>query len=947
MLPQRALLPLLLFLGSGLLIGAQTQDSSISGQWTGRLEWPINGIHTTLLPTGKVLSYGRDDDARLWDPATGTFTAAARAGFNIFCTGHSLLSDGRVLLTGGHIASNTGLPNAAIYDPFTDTWSHQPNMNAGRWYPTNTQLPNGDVLVISGAITPEQNNPLPQVWQSNGTWRDLTSASLAVPLYPFMFLTANGRVFYAGPQQATRYLDTAGSGTWIPVANSNFGLRDYGSAVMYEEGKILIVGGGDPPTNTAEVIDLNAPTAAWRLVAPMAHARRHNNATLLPDGKVLVSGGSGGPGFDNPKAPVLPAELWDPATERWTTLSPMPGYRGYHSIALLLPDGRVLSAAGDTSYSGELYSPPYLFKGLRPTVQSAPSSVAYGESVTVSTPDAARITSVTFLRFGGVTHAFNMDQRILRLPFTVASGGVNVTMPAGANLAPPGYYMLFLLDTNGVPSVGQIMRISSVAPPPNPTGVTVLLPADNSTLSGLNTFQAYLNGRALSTYQMFWQVDGDRLNPMSDSNVGTPHKEALVDVSTWTWRGAGPYGPYTINFVAQEWNGAFVGESGPVTIWVNAGLTAPSGLIAVAKSSTQIDLAWSENNVNETGFLIERCAGPSCTNFTQIAQVGANVRAYSNTGLAANSTYNYRVRATDGQTVSPYSNVAGATTPGALPAAPTSLTAAAASTTQINLTWVDNATNEINYKLERCAQGCASFAEIAQLGADITSYSDTGLAAGVTYSYRVRASNDAGNSAYSNVAAATTAGTLPAAPTALTATASSSTQINLAWQDNATNESAYTIERCTNAGCTAFTQIAQVGANVTSYSNTGLAAGTTYSYRVRATNAAGDSAYSNVAAATTPGPPSAPINLTATPGPNYGEITLNWTDTSGNESGFKIERCEGSTCTWFAQIATVGANVTTFRNQYLKKNRVYRYRIRAYNSAGNSPYSAIVSATPR
>src|SRR5919109_4363612 len=112
MLPQRALLPLLLFLGSGLLIGAQTQDSSISGQWTGRLEWPINGIHTTLLPTGKVLSYGRDDDARLWDPATGTFTAAARAGFNIFCTGHSLLSEGRVLLTGGHIASNTGLPNA-------------------------------------------------------------------------------------------------------------------------------------------------------------------------------------------------------------------------------------------------------------------------------------------------------------------------------------------------------------------------------------------------------------------------------------------------------------------------------------------------------------------------------------------------------------------------------------------------------------------------------------------------------------------------------------------------------------------------------------------------------------------------------------------------------------------------------------------------------------------
>jgi fibronectin type 3 domain-containing protein len=944
MAPQRALLPIVLLLGSVLLIDVHAQDPSVGGQWTGRTDWPDNGIHTILLPTGKVLFYGRDDNSRLWDPATGVFTPTARAGFNIFCTGHSLLADGRVFLAGGHIAANTGLPNSAIYDPFTDTWTQQPNMNAGRWYPTNTTLPNGDVLVISGAITPEQNNPLPQVWQTNGTWRDLTSASLILPLYPFMFLTQNGRVFNAGPQQATRYLDPSGSGTWTAVANSKFGLRDYGSAVMYEEGKILIVGGGDPPTNTAEVIDLNAATPAWRSTAPMVYPRRQNNATLLPDGKVLVSGGSGGPGFDNGKVPVLPAELWDPATERWTTLPPMPGYRGYHSIALLLPDGRVLSASGDSSYSGEIYSPAYLFKGPRPAVSSAPKTVSYGQSATISTPDAARIANVTFLRLGSPTHAFNMDQRFLRLPFSVTSGGVSVTMPANANLAPPGYYMMFLLDGNDVPSAGQIMRISNVAPPPNPTGVTVLLPADNSTLNGLNTFQAYVNGRALNTYNMFWQVDGDRLNPMADSTVGTPHKEALVDVTTWTWRGTGPYGPYLINFVAQDLNGALIGQSGPVTIWVSAGLSAPSGLTATARSSTQIDLAWSDTTTNETAFLIERCTGAGCTNFTQIAQVGANVRAYSNTGLTANTTYNYRVRATDGQTYSPYSFTAGATTSGALPAAPTSLTAAAVSATEINLSWVDNATNEINYKVERCAQGCTTFTEIALLEPNVTTYTNTGLTAGQTYSYRVRAANDGGNSAYSNIAAATTSGTLPA-PGGLTATARSTTQVDLTWTETSTTETGFLIERCSGTGCTAFVQIAQTAANVTAYSDMSAAASTAYNYRVRATDGQAYSPYSNVATATTPGaPPAAPSGLTASVVSST-QITLAWQDNSTNETGYKIERCTNQGCTSFAQIAQVGANVTAYSNTGLTGGTSYSYRVRATNATGDSGYSNVASAT--
>lgn len=186
----------------------------------------------------------------------------------------------------------------------------------------------------------------------------------------------------------------------------------------------------------------------------------------------------------------------------------------------------------------------------------------------------------------------------------------------------------------------------------------------------------------------------------------------------------------------------------------------------------------------------------------------------------------------------------------------------------------------------------------------------------------------------------------PAAPTNLTATAVSSSQINLAWTDNANNETGFKIERCQNAGCSNFAEIATVGANVTTYSNTGLTASTSYSYRVRATNLGGDSAYSNTASATTPATstvPAAPSNLTATV-ISISQINLSWTDNSNNETGFKIERCQGSTCTNFVEIATTGPNATSFSNTGLARNTRYRYRVRAFNAVGNSGYSNIVAA---
>ena len=493
-------------------------QTSVTGQWSAVQSWPTTNAgwvptHAMVLPTGKVFyysSYGDGLNPHFWDPATNAVTTAALPGYNIFCSGHSFLADGKLFVSGGHIDDYVGYIHASTYDPFANTWTQVPEMNAGRWYPTNTTLANGDVLVVSGTIhgpaSAQVYNETPQVYQrASNSWRTLSSAVLHLQLYPFMFLAPNGKVFLAGWNPDTRYIDPSGTGSWSFVANSLHGWRNYGSAVMYDVGKIMIVGGdGDSasrtPTNTAEVIDLNAATPAWKSVASMVNRRRQQNATVLPDGTVLVTGGSGASGFDVPSGAVYAAELWNPATNTWTTLAGAAKYRGYHSFALLLPDGRVLSAGGQVNQTGaanganaEVFSPPYLFKGARPTITSAPTSVNYGQTTLIGTSDA--IAKVSWIRLSAVTHAFNQEQRFMPLSFTAGAGGINVTFPFSAKISPPGYYMLFLLNSAGVPSVAKIINIGGPAGP-SPGSISGKV-TDASTASALvGATMSYSGGSA-------------------------------------------------------------------------------------------------------------------------------------------------------------------------------------------------------------------------------------------------------------------------------------------------------------------------------------------------------------------------------------------------------------------------------------------------------------------
>lgn len=448
-------------------------DLAKVGKWDTPINWPNVAIHASLLPDGRILTYGRPNaPPAVWDPVTGTFLNTAEP-VDFFCSGSALLPDGRLLVAGGHSGrDNFGIRATYLFDAASNSWTRSQDMANGRWYPTNTSLANGEMLTISGGDTAGARNLIPEVW-SGGSWRELTSASRYVNLYPMMFVAPDGSVYMAGPGRGTAFLHTEGTGSWTQGLYSNFGERDYGSAVMYDAGKILLVGGG-APTATAEVIDLNTGSP-WRYVGSMKVPRRQLNATLLADGTVLVTGGSNASGFNTAPTDsrVLSAELWDPATEQFTTLAAMSHNRLYHSTAMLLPDGRLLSvgsgqpaAVGLTDdYTAEIFTPPYLYRldgtlAPRPQITSAPTNVSYGSAFAVQTPQAATIVRATFIRLSSVTHAFNMNQRMNRLSVTVSgAGSVTVTAPSGPNLAPPGHYMLFLIDSNGVPSVAKIVRI--------------------------------------------------------------------------------------------------------------------------------------------------------------------------------------------------------------------------------------------------------------------------------------------------------------------------------------------------------------------------------------------------------------------------------------------------------------------------------------------------------
>ncbi len=548
--------------------------NDVEGAWSGVFEWPVTAIHMSLLHTGHIILWSDDlsnapgfGDPWLLDPTGGCFEydpdgdGADQNGCftekhnpaNIFCGGHAQLSDGSLLVNGGHVRNDVGLADTFLfqYDREADDWNwtsrgELPDSHYARWYSTLTTLPDGRVLNVSGsekrcaaASTNAEQLCLrhtdcgteeeelcevrlvapPEVFDpATRDWTLIDTISDPVQYYPFNFVAPNGQVYFAGadtgaetiyiPSISGLYFDVDGGGL---LPTGQFSATDGGSAVMYRPGQVMKCGGTPQGSGvsiaTAETINLNVSNV-WSPTDPMNIPRRRHNLTLLPDGTVLVTGGTrlGNREFEidgtcegvdggtvcstnndcaeeemcvfNPSGDqqwVAEAEIWDPDTGEWTLMAGAQTPRLYHSSALLLPDGRVISAGGgprgfggalNTYTDAEIFSPPYLFRDSeRPVIDGVPEIIYYGSSFEMISEQAPNVDAVNLIRLGAVTHSFDQNARFVPLNFAHGiDNRLDVQAPPNGNIAPPGYYMIFLISDDDVPSVGRFIRIL----PPDP-----------------------------------------------------------------------------------------------------------------------------------------------------------------------------------------------------------------------------------------------------------------------------------------------------------------------------------------------------------------------------------------------------------------------------------------------------------------------------------------------
>ncbi len=512
---------------------AITPTQAALAQWSPVINLSLVPAAGAVLDSGKVLLWASNNRTSfgggghtyttLFDPATGTATErdVTETGHDMFCPGTARLPDGRLLVNGGVNAGTT-----SIYNPATNGWSNAAAMNIPRGYNASTVLADGSVMTLGGSWSGgTAGGKSAEIYTPASGWRVLSG----VPYDPYLLAgvyqgwqtdahasiipTGNGRVLMAGPAVDMAWIDTRGNGSSTPAGRRGDDTPSLGGpTVMYEAGKILKVGGatwnGNTPANAnAYIIDTTGGTAAVKKLSPMAYPRMYANSVVLPNGQVLVVGGQTYVQEFSDSNAVLAPELWDPETETFTVLPAMSVARNYHSLALLLPDGRVMSAGGGLCNCAadhpnlQLMSPPYLFNdngtpATRPVITAAPTQVGYGVNISVSTDST--VSAFAMVRLGANTHTANNDQRRVSLSFTGSGTSYQVAMPSNPGHLVPGQWMLFAMNANGTPSIAKIVTVSNAGAPllenPGnqdlPLGSAVNLALTASTPAGTLSFSA-------------------------------------------------------------------------------------------------------------------------------------------------------------------------------------------------------------------------------------------------------------------------------------------------------------------------------------------------------------------------------------------------------------------------------------------------------------------------
>jgi hypothetical protein len=870
----------------------------VTGTWVVLpYQMPINPISASLLPTGHVLIVaGSENDAKnnstgaesyraaIWDPTGKTegSIAVQNLSYDVFCSGTATLPDGRALIVGGTSKYGfTGDNRASIFDPTSASFVQSQNMVDGRWYASAITLGDGRIMAMSGLTQTGGDSTTVEIYDLHNAgagWHSPTSVPFSPPLYPRLALLPNGKVFFTGQgsggDNAHSWIFDPTSGSWTASAPITAYLT-YGSSVILPllppnyTPRVMNFGGGSPATKSTEMIDLSTASPSWTPGPNMSTGRIEMNAVILPNGNVLAEGGS--VNNESPDTPGKTADLYDPVSNTFRSGGTAASSRLYHSTALLLPDATVVSmgsnpgARGSYEAAVEIYTPPYLFDANdrlittnRPSITAvSPASrvVGYNALLSLTYTSRSAIRAAVLVRPGSDTHAFDMEQRLIGLcgptpeqPVCSGPSGVNntlnLTTPPNGNIAPPGYYMVFLLDSAGVPSKAAFIQLTSYATAP-PKG-SIGSPASDVTIPA-GTAVAF--GTSSSAAKYSWVFPGGSPATSTAQNPGnvafaTPgtYQTSLTVIDS---SGNTDPSPPTRKITVTPPTPDFSITVGPSTQQVVPGgaaaftvtVTPVSGFTGSVSLSVGSESGFP-SGVSSAGFSPASISGAGSSNLTMDTTTSTVPWAISLTITGTSGTLTHTSSTTLLVNMAP---------PASLRATP--------GDTQVSLSW-PSSVGATSYHIKRADVSGGPYVNLACPTG--TSYVDTGLTDGTAYYYAVSAAfsgnpNAGGESANSSEASATPQGAPPgpsSPPSNLTAKATKTGTINLQWiQSITTGVTQNSIYRRTSGGSYPSAALATINAT-TSYRDSGALSHTTFCYVVTATDAGGQSAGSNEACAT-------------------------------------------------------------------------------------------------
>lgn len=600
--------------------------NSNTGAWSSVIQMPLVASAAANLPDGRVMTWSAKDKlsfggnlGRTWtaifDPsnnATADFLIN-QTGHDMFCPGTAMLPDGRIIVTGGSSSDRT-----SIYDPGTAQWNTGNVMNISRGYHSAVTLASGATFVIGGSWSGGVGGKDAEVWSEKTGWYELPGVPVEVitdgivsnqpekhdDYFPWLWVAPNGQLLHAGPSSTMHWIDPTGVGEWTNAGQrGNDGYSISGTTVMYDVGKILKVGGAGTFEEKTDangrtyIIDVNGTSPQVSQTDNLTYSRNYHSSVVLPNGEVMVIGGIPiSHVFSDANSRMVP-EIWNPSTGQWTSMATMSVPRNYHSIALLMMDGRVFSAGSGLCGScstnhpdAQIFSPPYLFNAngtlaTRPVINSSPATAAFNSNITVNTN--AAITSFSLVRMSSTTHSTNNDQRRISLNKTnLGNNQYQLSIP-NRNIVPPGAYMLFAINNNGTPSIAKVITIGD--------DINDCTPLNNPDFGGTGLEGTYFNNMNFTSQAL------TRTDATVNFNWGTGAPAGSVDANTFSVRWEGELqlpreGTYTFYTNSDDGVRLWIDNVLIVDNWTDHGPTEDLGMITLSAASRhQVKLEYYEN----------------------------------------------------------------------------------------------------------------------------------------------------------------------------------------------------------------------------------------------------------------------------------------------------------------------------------------------------------------